>query len=394
MKKILMILVIMFILPIMVVKADMGGPMIRPYDAYVVDVNGADYYEFLYVNNQWMYKKIGTLSFDTKITVRYETEIAGKIYADFSKDGKNYSILIDDIMSINDEFVIDENDNYVGKRDEYAEITILKENGIVMHKGPGSAYSKVGDVITKGTKVKYQYGAGDVWYYVEYNGVKGWICKLNGVVGIKEEENMLISKELEIKNEDKVVGKIPGNTIINSFYSVDPWSWKYYITYNGVSGYISKHDVSLLYNKFDVILKKDKVLYEVADEKSKVLVENIPLNTKLEYEYSLGHNITSWIYVTYNGKTGWVHDPYDEWSNNEIATLSDDVNNENDSNTNNDISNNVNENISNDEIIVENNSFTGQQIILLCVGAAIIISLTAGVTVILVNKKNNKKKKM
>ena len=132
MKKILMILVIMFILPIMVVKADMGGPMIRPYDAYVVDVNVADYYEFLYVNNQWMYKKIGTLSFDTKITVSYETEIAGKIYADFSKDGKNYSILIDDIMSINDEFVIDENDNYVGKRDEYAEITILKENGIVM----------------------------------------------------------------------------------------------------------------------------------------------------------------------------------------------------------------------------------------------------------------------
>ena len=41
-------------------------------------------------------------------------------------------------------------------------------------------------------------------------------------------------------------------------------------------------------------------------------------NRKLEYEYSLGHNITSWIYVTYNGKTGWVHDPYDEWSNNEI----------------------------------------------------------------------------
>ena len=67
MKKILMMSLIMFILPIMVVKADMGAPVVRPYDAYVVSVDGADYYEYFYEDNKRIFRKVGILSFDTKI---------------------------------------------------------------------------------------------------------------------------------------------------------------------------------------------------------------------------------------------------------------------------------------------------------------------------------------
>lgn len=382
MKKIMAILLIVFIFPIMV-KADMGAPVIQPYEAYIVNASGADYYEYYFEDDESGYKKVGTLDYDTKIKVEYESSIDGKNYAQFEKDENLYYILTKDIIPIKDEFVIEDNlgKGYVYKLDDPVKITVLKEDGIKMHKGPANAYSVVGTTIPKGTKLEYVYNVGEdgtVWVYVEYKNIKGWISTLEGTVGSYIEENMLISKDLEIKNEGKVVGTIPANTMLESYYTIDPWSWGYYITYDEVSGYVNSEDVSIAYGTWQITSKDNKVLYEYADLNSKVLEDNIPANTTLEYSYGLGHHWTEWVYTTYNGKTGWVYYSDENVSEEKVSDETIETTKK------------ITTTKAPDKIGVEENKFTGEQIVLLSVIAAVIITLTALVTVVLVNKKNKK----
>jgi len=201
MKKIIsLILTSILVLPIFV-HADMGAPEIKPYEAYVVKADGADYYENYCDNSECGYKKVGKLDYDTQIKVDYEQDIDGKIYAQFNMGEDIYYILTKDIIPIVDEFNFepDSEDDYVYKLDNYSEITVLKSEGINMHKGPANAYTEIGPIIPKGTKLKYIYNAGDIWLYVEYEGTTGWISILDGSVGWYKTNEMLISKDLEIK---------------------------------------------------------------------------------------------------------------------------------------------------------------------------------------------------
>lgn len=375
MKKIIsLILTIILALPIFV-KADMGAPEIKPYEAYVVKADGADYYDSYCENSECGYKKVGKLEYDTKIKVYYEQEIDGLLYAQFD----NGYILISDIIPVVDKFEFSEEDEYIYKLENYTEVTVLKEEGIEMHKGPANGYSIIGSIIPKNTKLKYIYEASDCWLYVEYNGIKGWISILEGSVGWHQEEKILISKDLEIKLNDKILGKIPANTSLNNYYSIDAWSWGYYVTYDGVSGYIPSSDASISNGTYSIISENSKTLYESANLNSKVLVEKIPANTKLIYSNALGHHWTEWIYTTYDGKTGWVYYDYDESE----ETIEEKISNDPITTTNKVTTTTTIPN----KIGVQKSMLTGDQIVILCIGLAVILSLTAIVIIILINKK-------
>lgn len=395
-KKLFIFLLFMIVMPTLVF-ADMGAPMIKPYEAIVHNVDGADYYEYFYENeNNRGYRKVGVLEYNTLIKVTYEDNINGEMYASFDTNGKSGYILIEDIVPKYEEVVVDEkneSDLFYSLK-EKSEVLVLKSDGIRMHKGPAKVYSVVGDVIPKGVKLEYQYCAGDecLWRYVEYNGVKGWIESLNAVVGNYTKESMLIPKEIELIYDEEVVTKIPGNTFIEEFYNVDPWSWKYYITYNGKSGYVNKQDVSILYDNRTIKSKNVKKMYEFANVDSNVLVDNIPENLEFEFVYSLGRHWYEWIYTTYDGKTGWI--PFEE----EETFLNNNQNNESNVEFENDKEeeqkpdNNLEDDSNNDDnVVIEvDNSLTSKQIVLLSIGVAIIISLTAIVTIVLINKRMKK----
>ena len=82
----------------------------------------------------------------------------------------------------------------------------------------------------------------NTWFYVEYNGIKGWVCELNGAIGTKV-ENLMTARELEIFEESKysenasIIGLIPVSTKIKEAYHLDEWSGKTLVTYNGITGY-------------------------------------------------------------------------------------------------------------------------------------------------------------
>jgi len=74
---------------------------------------------------------------------------------------------------------------------------------------------------------------------VEYNGIKGWVYVLNGAVGIKEEKKIKAFEDIKVysdsscNNEINVIAK---GTVIDSYYTLDPWSSlanQIYISYNG-----------------------------------------------------------------------------------------------------------------------------------------------------------------
>ena len=392
-KKLFIFLLFMIVMPTLVF-ADMGAPMIKPYEAIVHNVEGADYYEYFYENeNNRGYRKVGVLEYNTLIKVTYEDIINGEMYASFDINGKSGYILIEDIVPKYEEVVVDEKNesDFFYSLKEKLEVLVLKSDGIRMRKGPAKVYSVVGEVIPRGTKLEYQYCAGDecLWRYVEYNGVKGWIESLNAVVGNYTKESMLIPKEIDLIYDEEVVAKIPGNTFINEFYNVDDWSQKYYVTYNGKSGYINKYDVSVLHKNRTIKSKKVKKMYEFASVDSKILVDTIPENLEFQFIYSLGRRWDEWIYTTYDGKSGWIPFDEDEYFYNNIQNdESNDLENNNQENQN--TENNILKEESdktNDEIIQVNNSYTPKEIIFLSIISAIVISLTAIVTIVLINKR-------
>ena len=403
MKRILnLILLILLIVPISV-KADMGAPEIEPYEAVVNKVEGINYYTNDYDSNleKSVLKKEGVLEYETKIKIQYEEKINGEIYGMFwnedESNSSSYLVKLQDVILLNDSYVINEdnNEDYTYKLDKERVATVLKDDGIIMRKGPASAYSSVGEVIPKGTKLTITHSSG-VWYYTEYNGVKGWICELYGEIGFYTKENLFVAKDLDITSNDsswfgenerplKIKGTIPANTLIKEFYVIDGWSWGYYVTYNGISGYIDKesvcYDVDISEDSKEMITKTEKTLYTSADKTSEILIDKIPPNTKIKYKCGIGHNVYSWIYIEYNNKIGWIeYDPedfYDEFLEEEIPTTTTTTTTQ--------------------KVIIVDETKSGMaplEIIILCIFAAIIIALTHFVLIIFINKKKKKVEKV
>lgn len=341
MKKLLIILIGCLILPLMV-SADMGAPENMSYEIEITNATGTAYYEMTWSSNQTKLVKIGTIPKGEKFTIYYEENINGMIYATVTYKNKTGYIKISDTTITTEEIELD--DESVTKLEKPIKRTVLSNN-LTIHTSPANAFKTIG-TIPKGEEIKLTYSAGDTWYYVEYNGIKGWVEGYNGTLG------KYIDKEILFINDHKMYSKpnnmsetstsnliltIPTNTKINGYYELDDWTTSYYVEYQDQEGYISDEKIGIKRNKklklfkdvqaFNTIEDAENYAYEPEKNKSSI---TIPKDTELTelYYYIIRRGIGGFPYyqVKYNGKEYWIVDNFqtddnDFFTNNSIATI-------------------------------------------------------------------------
>lgn len=417
MKKVLLITVVCLLAIIslqLTVLADMGAPEIEPYKASVSNVNGANYY-----NGE---EVVGKLEYGTVIDVAYEymegeeNELKAS-FASVENEFQYYTINVSDII------VLEETGKIEYDKESKISMIIIAEDGVEISKGPAYAYEKTGVTIPKGTEITgyrtTNMGGASPWLYVTYEGTSGWVCELNGAIGYKTSEyetvKLLTPRKTSIYKDTSyktVVEVIPANTILTDFLYLDDWSQAFYVTYEGVSGYLSNGNCAVNYpwlendsKTFTYELNYPAKLYKEGNAASEVLIENIPEGTELEYAFGEDIRFAGWIYTTYNNISGWVYyledgTDYENYlqdavypENTDVPVVDNEKETSKDTNDENVTENEVveNGNIVKNEAVEENEppttSFSGTQIVILCIMFAIIIAVTSFVTIALVNRK-------
>ena len=422
MKKTLLITVVCILAIIslqLAVFADMGAPEIEPYKASISNVNGAKYY-----NSEG--NEAGKLDYGTTITISYEIENweTKERTATFSfaeEQYEFYTISINDITPLEDEA-----DKVKYSKEDKEELIILSEDGVEISEGPAYGYEKTGVVIPKGEELTgyrtEKMGSAVPWFFVTYEGTSGWVCELNGVIGYGkdyEDQKLLTPRATKIYKEAdyrKAAAVIPANTIITDFLEIDDWSQGYYVTYEGVSGYLSNGYCAVNFpwletekKSFEYEVNYPEVkLYKEANTNGEVLIDNIPVGTKLEYFYGEDIRFTGWIYTSYNNVNGWVYyiedgsvyKDYLQYANDAILAqeseeIEEDVIEENEEVTENTVTERENEETVMNEVATEEQKenkgsstmVSATQIVIICAMFGVTIAVTSFVTIALVNRK-------
>lgn len=397
-KKILGILLLLTLFIPCFVKADMGAPMFTQYEVRITNPNGT---MALDIDG----KEVETIKYDEIIKVVYEKIIENELYVgDYNK-----LVKFSDTKLVTED--VDLEKFKQGRKQKY----YVFDNTNVLYKGPSKTYGKVEPETTlkEGSIVETQY-YDQLWAYVEQDGVKGWVYKYtyNFEAPYEEKTGMALSMENyydrkdntrktlnEIKiyknpKEKEVVTTIPKDTDfeIIYFYADEPRFPYYYISYNGQEGWIKSEKIEIegysFYNmlehpsyKYIVNNVNGALMYKEYNSTSEVL-ETIPKNTELDIKYGLmGHYNFSWYQVEYNGKIGWVksendnnteelpeEQPETDMPNAEEETNSEETQTENFTPT-------------------EEKEISPKQMIIICITTAIVVGLTAFITIKLVNKK-------
>ena len=324
------------------------NPICEPFEALVSNKDGADYYEM----DEREIVAIGKIKYNEKVDIIEEYEVENELYGLIEIENKNYYIKIDDVKST-DKFY-----NNINK-DKTQEIIVFAQNGTKMRNGPSENYYSEIEVIPKGTKLQgYFEGTENTnvyWFMVEYNGKKGWINCNSKEFGklYKSNRNIMILNDTEVFKDienSKKVDTLKANTEISTENLIS-FDFKYtFMDEQTKSGFnidedaISENNYIILDDKegyinikkyannteSTYILKEETPLYKEPNADSKIIVDSIPADTELSYNYytSVGrpedkmewkHGI--WAYTTYNGKTGWVQIVDEEYLENRDKTL-------------------------------------------------------------------------
>ena len=436
-KLLFMFVLILAVISIQIaVLADMDAPSIKPYNATVSNVEGARLYDFIENGtSNSTFEDVGSLKYGDSIKIVYEVDVEGELYGIYhvkgEHEGPTLYIKINDIKAIEETPVEPSEDALKNSKK-----AIVLVDDVEIYEGPAYGYNKKEIVLTKGTEIELyndQVKAGNPWYFVKTNDASGWVCILNGAVGIKnadaeyfeKNKEIMTSKELKVYKDttySEVVGTIPVNTKIEDFWDIDDWSWGLYIEYNNISGYVQSDDYAtnmpwIKEESIEYIANYPAKIYKEADLRSEVLVEEVPLETKLKATYAVNTQATTWIYVNYNDISGWLFDvnellsegeTYQDVLDRELEYYkleeenfkNENLNNENLDNESNSTEEFKEETASTEEmqkdvIVGQTNedvlyTVSGMQIVLICVAFAIVLALTVLVTIILVNKNNKK----
>lgn len=421
MKKIINLLlgVILFI-PIFVF-ADMGSPIIYEYEVIVNKSSGV----YAYINDDNKYVKTDKIiPYGTKTEVSdFESEEDGYVSIDYDEEtDTTYYVKLSDTELVDKNYKID-----MSKLSSKEKGIVLKDT--VIRKGPANAYESIG-TIAAGTKLDIRFfvsideDTGDTSYetdipfvYVEYNGKKGFITTYNSAVAYFEFTDGIISfKDVDIEDPvtNKKIGVLKANELLTkNVYQLDMWSSSYYVEYNGKKG---------LVNKFSFIIKSDKKqefttnkkfnIYNSLEvdmeryEKKLKVVGTVDKNTVIKSDLWDNMYDECRIYYEKGNVKGWIFAPNLESDNEGEGntpcyglTYETEIPEEDEgiigSDDNKDDIEKPYEEKPNDveEIpIQENNKENKTQIIYLCIGAALIISLTAVVIIVLINRKKKEVK--
>ncbi len=150
------------------------------------------------------------------------------------------------------------------------------------------------------------YGEDTPWYYINYNNIKGFVYENYEGIGYSSDDDkeLLLYKTQYLysgpeKNEDDRLIEIPKNTIIRPI--AYRGGYVFYVEYKGFKGFL--FDVA--YNRstdYVIVWHEGANLYEEPDPSSEILESDIPVDTIMKSDWKNDN----WRRVVYNGKTGWV----------------------------------------------------------------------------------------
>ncbi len=402
MKRILLMLFACLLFIPCLVFADMSAPGVVEYKVSVNNPKGAIIYE----NNDGKYVKTDKkLEFGTIIKIEWE-EDKDWIYLDsemYPGDETGY-VSYKDVTTLVKNYIPNEKE----LSDEYPSL-VLKD--VVIKKGPALGYEETGVTIKAGTKVSIKHflrfeedgqrsyiDGMNPWVYVEYNGTKGFINSYDGTLAMDETYTTAIAS-IDIELKDVFTGEkttIKANEKVNvTVWNLDDWSSCYLIKYNNISGIINDDrifikDANVWINEEgkeegrEFELDKDYYVYDIFDVDdfydnydSKELPKSkkigvAPAGTKFSSDYSIWFNEGYCVRYENGDTKGWIlvvdeNAEYSEEDNIDISEPS------------------VVD--KKDPTVVKKDKY---QIIYFTIAGALLVALTAFVTIVFVNKKNKK----
>jgi len=380
------------------IYADMGSPIINEYEASVYNSNGA----FIYEDKDESKKTNLKVAPGQKFVINFESEY---IYVSYIDEGGEFVKVVDSgginadassgYISIYDLRAIKDSYKFVDKEWEKAtDVLVIKDQEIRV--GTGYAYSSTGKIIKGGTTIKARANtyAANPWYYVEYEGTKGYISSFDGRIGFEPKLTTLFTTaKTEVKDSTgKTIDTIESNIQKDvKLYSIDEWSMKYYIEYDGKKGFVDYDTIVLKQDKIEFSIINDVNVYKsfdckVAGDCQYEKVGVVKKDTKFNSEYyftSDKYSIT--VYYENGNVKGWLKCSFEQVSdsngiiNGYLLDVSYDE---------------QDEDISNPELIEVDDDLISpkkdNQTMIICIIAGVVLFICAIVTIMLINKKKIK----
>ena len=229
------------------------------------------------------------------------------------------------------------------------EIRIINKDGVYLEGYSTSAYVPYDTVLTVTGDFINDYG--EIQYSVSYDGVWGTVSGYDAVMledGVHYSEGVKLAapKSYVVLESgvylhkgpsnvyDTVGEEIPVGTEFDCYYAIDTSSdcaWAY-TTINGVGGWIYVyqyfgHSVACKVNKYSTygndlyIVNVGARLFEFTDEGHTEVCGDIPVGTRLTFEYFIDSVKNIYVLVEYNGVKGWLAADgwYEEETYNKVA---------------------------------------------------------------------------
>lgn len=320
-------LVILFSLICVInVKADAGPPMFPRLEFEVTNKDGAKCYDYD------LEKVDKTFKYGEVVLTRAEDEYSDKYKNYYNIEYESAKDTYDscyikkaDIVVKQENFKIDDDEKDFNK--EGYQIWTLED--VKVYSGPSKKLYKELGTIPKDTKIVPQYNLTEYWYYIEYEDIKGFVSsEANAIVNnreIKDSKYMTI-QETELHSmgtiyvfddsekdkiarnaQDKVVAKIPANTVLENAWATD-YERYLYLSYNDTYGFIERYAVAYNCTGGRVKTLGSLPVYDnLGEGRKKIGTVDVDSNYKVEYNYANyaddGYyvpELKGWLYNNYN----------------------------------------------------------------------------------------------
>lgn len=123
-----------------------------------------------------------------------------------------------------------------------------------------------------------------------------------------------------IFGDQKTLGTIEAFTTLKEYYSLSSSIGNYYVEYNGINGFIYAPYVNVLETEKTIKLEKKAYIYDSINDLEQNKIKEVPARTELQYKYVIYGNGDDYYYITYQGITGWMLVTYYDDSTEEEQT--------------------------------------------------------------------------
>jgi len=245
MKKLFNILIMVSLLMVINVKADMGPPIFPTLEFEVTNPDGAKCYDYelLKVSKTYAYGSV----VETTEENPYSDELSNYYSIEFKTDNYYETCFIkrSDLSIKQDDYKVDE--EAIEKNNSHYQIWALED--VKIYSGPSTNFYKELATLPKDTKLEPMFYLPEFWYYIEYNGVKGYVSsEKEAIVNNRYAEGEyfttldsdMYERPLSIdENEEyKTLTTVPANTSIKNYWETDYYQFIYF-EYNGTYGFLN-----------------------------------------------------------------------------------------------------------------------------------------------------------